>query len=79
MDIIEFAYQIISLHEKNTRLLCENNRLHEIEEKYSELLKDTLKSQSVHSTQTLDLMIHDGKFSNTSVDLYYSHIGAKTK
>ena len=69
MDVVEFAYQIISLHEENSRLLWKNNRLQEIEEKYSELLKDTLKSQSVHSNQILDLMIHDGKFTKASVDI----------
>lgn len=69
MDVVVFARQILSLHEENIRLLYENDRLQEIEQKYHDLLKDTLKSQSVHSNQILDLMIHDGKFTKASVDI----------
>ena len=69
MDVVEFARQILSLHEENDRLRYENDRLQDFEQKYHDLLKDTLKSQSVHSSQILDLMLHDGKFTKASVDI----------
>jgi hypothetical protein len=79
MDIVEFAQQIIELNDYNTKLWIENERLRGIEEDYRELLQATVKSQDVHSSQVLDLCLNNGKFTNTSVDLYHSHNGAKTK
>jgi len=69
MDIVEFAQQIIELNNKNNELWIENERLRSIEEDYRTLLRATVKSNSVHSTQVLDLLLNNGKFTNTSIDI----------
>lgn len=57
LDIVDFAYQIIDLHEENLRLRSENEHLREYKQKYFDELDTSINHSKAMMGNLLTAMI----------------------
>lgn len=60
MDVVDFAYQVIEMHERIRDLEFENNRLRQYEHDYHELLHSSLAHNQAMMGNTLKLFLTPG-------------------
>jgi hypothetical protein len=60
MDVVDFAYQVIEMHERIRDLEIENDRLRRFEHDYNELLNDSLAHSHTMMGNTLRLFLTPG-------------------
>lgn len=60
MDVVDFAYQVIEMHERIRDLEFENERLRRFEHDYNELLNDSLAHSQAMIGNTLKLFLTPG-------------------
>jgi alpha-beta hydrolase superfamily lysophospholipase len=60
MHVVDFAYQVIEMHERIRDLEFENNRLRQYEHDYHELLNESLAHNQAMMGNTLKLFLTPG-------------------
>lgn len=60
MNVVDFARQVLSMHELIIDLKIENERLREVEQRYNELLDSSLKTSQESAANWLKVLMKPG-------------------